>query len=72
MSKLKEVKLKTNLSLKPYTRLHIAYRTYMPKFISNKTRNIKVKYKLPLNLKFKIEVKLFCFKLNFISKSYRV
>jgi hypothetical protein len=44
----------------------------MPKFISNKTKNIKVKYKLLLNLRFKIEVKVFRFKLNFINKSYRV
>jgi hypothetical protein len=72
MSKLKEVKFKTNLSLKFCTKLRIAYRTYMPKFMGNKARNIKVKHKLPLNLRFRIEVKVFSFKLNFINKSYRV
>jgi hypothetical protein len=44
----------------------------MSNFISNKARNVEVKYKLLFNLRFKIEVKVFCFKLNLISKSYRV
>jgi hypothetical protein len=41
-------------------------------FISHKARNIKVKFKLLFNLEFKIEIKVFGFKLNFISKGYRV
>jgi hypothetical protein len=73
MPKSNEVKFKTKFEFENFnTWLHIAYRTFMPKFISNKARNIKVKHKLPLNLRFKIEVKVFCFKLNFIKKSYRV
>jgi hypothetical protein len=47
------------------------HRSYRPK-IHKKARNIEIKYKLPLTLRFKVEVKVFCFKLKFISKSYRV
>jgi hypothetical protein len=36
--------------------------------MSNKARNIKVKHKLPFKLRFKIEVKVFYFKLKFINK----
>jgi hypothetical protein len=69
MPKSKEVKFKTKFEFENFnTRVHIAYRTFMPKFISNKGRNIKFKHKLPLNLRFKIEVKVFCFKLNLLTK----
>jgi hypothetical protein len=44
----------------------------MPKIQKQQARNVEVKFKLLFNLRFKIEIKVFCFKLNFISKSYRV
>jgi hypothetical protein len=44
----------------------------MPNIQKQQARNVEVKFKLLFNLRFKIEIKVFCFRLNFINKSYRV